>query len=182
MTLYTRRGDRGTTDLANGQRVSKTHPRIKLLGQADSLNAQLGLLLALLKEKEDPVLLEDCELLSSVRRRLFSISAWIACAPSPAGLPKETEISLLEQAIDATGYRFDGFVLPGGTIASAHADIARTACRALEIAFYDWEEKETTKTDDYEFIPPFLNRLSDYLFALGRKINYLAGIKEEKWP
>lgn len=181
MPLYTRRGDTGMTDLADGSRVSKTSPSILFLAQLDHLNAHFGLLIAEIRGLSFSELKNDCDILLTVQRRLFSISAFIANAPNVKGLPSEADVVVLEQAIDVSGISFSGFILPGGCRTACEAHLVRTECRLIEAMYYALPLKDETacqKRNKME-IARYLNRLSDYLFVLARKINALSLVEEE---
>lgn len=176
--LYTKKGDNGETDLADGQRVSKNHPRVVCLGDLDELNATLGLLHALLQHKELSETDEDRALLTAVQRVLFCVGAWVA--GSPFDIPHQPLSELthrLEQAIDGMPTsRFSGFILPGGHPTAAHAHIARAVCRRAERSLL----LIPFSAEIWSEVEPFINRLSDYLFALAKKINALHGVEERK--
>ena len=154
--IYTRTGDAGTTSLPDGTRVSKTDARIACYGALDELNAQLGLLRAQLStlhiEGAPHVFEADERLIVRAQRLLFSLDA----------TPHDVEA--LEHGIDATdtlvGGIFRGFVLPGGhpVAAVAHVDDVQRMLQPGMMAY--------------------INRLSDFLFALARKINSLTATAE----
>ena len=176
--LYTKKGDNGETDLADGQRVSKNHPRVACLGDLDELNATLGLLHALLQHKELSETDEDRALLTAVQRVLFCVGAWVA--GSPFDIPHQPLSELthrLEQAIDGMPTsRFSGFILPGGHPTAAHAHIARAVCRRAERSLLLTDLPRPVLAAAM----PLIHRLSDYLFALAHKINTLHGAEEIK--
>lgn len=176
--LYTKKGDNGETDLADGQRVSKNHPRVVCLGDLDELNAALGLLHALLQHKELSETDEDRALLTAVQRVLFCVGAWVA--GSSYDIPHQPLSELthrLEQAIDRMPTsRFSGFILPGGHPTAAHAHIARAVCRRAERSLLLTDLPRPVLAAAM----PLINRLSDYLFALAQKINTLHGAEEIK--
>lgn len=180
--LYTRTGDDGTTGLVGGTRELKTAPRIEAYGTVDELNSCLGLVAS------QPALPpEDHELIIWVQKRLFDIGSYLACpAPAPGEQPilgpgVDTEaIGRLEGAIDrldAATPRVNKFVLPGGCQASAMAQVARTVCRRAERRILALHALSSVDA----FARRFVNRLSDYLFILGRHLNYAAGSEEIFW-
>lgn len=181
--LYTRTGDTGTTSLVGGERRPKTDPRIEAYGTVDELNSWLGYVASDIPEII-PGLRDDLQWLQCA---LFDIGSHLAC-PAPAAdsapmLPPgadSDDIGRLESmidALDATIPPFRCFVLPGGTPAAARAQIARTVCRRAERRVLTLNALEPVHPD----ILTMLNRLSDYLFALGRAINHSAGQPESHW-
>lgn len=187
--LYTKRGDKGETDLADGRRVSKTSPRIRCVGTLDELNASIGLLIAHMASLPD--LSTETAALTSVQRFIFGLGARTAAVPhGRCRLPGPEDTEALERGIDemedetgrvgenGNGPKACSFVLPGGHLAAAQAHVARTIARRAEISLLEagaatWQNAPETL--------PYINRLSDYLFALGKKINRIAGINEIKY-
>ena len=166
--IYTKTGDKGTTSLVGGVRVSKTHIRLEAYGTVDELNSYLGLLQTYLTEEAD--------------KRLV---AHLATDQSQTELRMESrindkDITLLEQAIDEIDNALTplhAFILPGGARGAAVCHICRTVCRRAErriLALAGECEIEARVT-------AFVNRLSDYLFILARKLNYLAKKEEIFW-
>lgn len=176
--LYTKKGDNGETDLADGQRVSKNHPRVACLGDLDELNAALGLLHALLQRDAMTDTEADRALLTTVQRALFCVGAWVAGSPTATPQPSLLELThRLEQAIDGMpAGRFSGFVLPGGHPTAAQAHVVRAVCRRAERSLL----LIPFSAEIWSEVEPFINRLSDYLFALAKKINALHGVEERK--
>ena len=183
-TLYTRTGDDGTTSLVGGYRVPKNHIRIEAYGTIDELNAQLGLLHTYLSDATDATLVRW------IQHRLFAVGTLLA-TPSgiyakqghthtPQPLLTEDDIAQLEQAID----RLDAllppvraFLLPGGNRASAMAQVARTVCRRAERHICALSCQETVAP----VVVRFVNRLSDFLFVLSRKLVITDGQTEIIW-
>jgi len=173
--VYTRKGDTGTTGLVGGQRIPKNHTRLEAYGTVDELNSFVGLLLTYLTEEEDrrQVIL--------IQNDLFSVGSELATVDRvPRHAVTSDDVSRLETAIDEIdaqcgGWR--GFILPGGSRGAAVAHVCRTVCRRLERRIY--------AIDDGAAVDPLLlqyvNRLSDYLFVLSKKINKLSGIDENIW-
>ena len=176
--LYTRRGDDGTTSLVGGTRVMKDSPRLQAYGTIDELNSWLGLLAA-----SDAITPDTRATLRSIQHRLFDIGAALATEPESAWqpqLPGQQAIEHLEQAIDqidATLPPLRQFVLPGGHPDAARANVARTVARRAERAIITLSQ--TTAVDPV--ILQYINRLSDFLFALSRQININANIDEIFW-
>ncbi len=177
--LYTRTGDEGMTSLVGGQRVPKTHPRLEAYGTIDELNSQIGLLLSELNDATDKALL------TTIQNLLFSIGSMLATDTSehevrPGRCVKQTDIKELEQAIDdaeegLSGWR--GFILPGGTHAAAQAHVCRTVCRRAERLIHALAAEAEVDT----ILLAYINRLSDYFFALAKKINKSAHVEENIW-
>ena len=179
MALYTRTGDTGMTSLVGGQRVPKTHPRLEAYGTIDELNSHIGLLIAELGESADTRFLTD------VQNLLFSIGSMLATDTSqhevrPGRYVTAEDVQEMERAIDAAeeglpGWR--GFILPGGTRAAAQAHVCRTVCRRAERCIYALAAEAEVDA----FLREYINRLSDYFFALAKKINHSAGQEENIW-
>ena len=177
--LYTRTGDKGMTSLVGGQRVPKTHPRLEAYGTIDELNSHIGLLLSELEEATDKTLL------TNIQNLLFSIGSMLATDTSehdirPGRYITETDVEELERAIDAAeeglpGWR--GFILPGGTHAAAQAHVCRTVCRRAERCIH----VVATEVEVDAMLLAYVNRLSDYFFALAKKINHAAHVEENIW-
>lgn len=180
--LYTRRGDSGLTDLANGERVPKNSAAMEAIGTLDELNAHLGLLSAHLQSIPDADLTDDITALTQAQRRLFAIGALCAGVTQPKGLPSEADTTELEKSMDRItvllGSVFTGFILPGGHVVAAECQVARTVCRRAERRLLDIGANAWTEA---AFSLPYLNRMSDYLFALAWKINFLTKTKEIKY-
>ncbi len=172
--IYTKTGDGGTTGLGSGRRVSKDHARIEAYGTVDELNAVLGLAVA---SGLDP---EGIDLLRAIQNDLFDLGADLCVphgAPRGAGTRARPPLRItaahvtpLEQAID----RFNAglgilrsFVLPGGTAASAWLHLARTVCRRAERRAVTLSRKERLNPQTIIY----LNRLSDLLFVMARRVN-----------
>ncbi|MCD7721728.1 MAG: cob(I)yrinic acid a,c-diamide adenosyltransferase [Prevotellaceae bacterium] len=176
-SLYTRRGDLGETSLAGGRRVSKTNERLEAYGTLDELNSFIGLLMAHVSDEGNR------QLLLRVQSDLFSIGSRLATeeadAPWLCSVTDEA-VRELERAIDeadeqAGGWK--GFVLPSGTEGAALAHVCRTVCRRLERRMYAIEGWQSLEPQLFSYV----NRLSDYLFALARKLNHAAGVEEKMW-
>lgn len=182
--VYTRTGDKGMTDLVGGVRISKTDPRLEAYGTTDELSSHLGLLAAMMANDEHP-LEEERQMLVRCQNNLFIIGSYLAIDQSQtplydfARLP-DGETTLLEERIDqlmATLPEKQGFVLPGGTASAAQCHVCRTVCRRVERRIL--ELAQHAHVDDY--IPQYVNRLSDYLFVLAKIINFNAGQSENLW-
>ena len=188
--VYTRTGDAGQTSLIGGTRVSKTDLRLEAYGTVDELNAQLGLLLTYLA---DPTATEavaaahavDAELLLRVQSCLFTVGASLATdtsklPPRPTAIVTPEMVSELEQAIDRIDSQLPPlrlFILPGGGRAAAVAHVCRTVCRRAERRILALAEQADIAPE----LLAYVNRLSDYLFVLSRKLNVDEKIEEIIW-
>lgn len=175
MKIYTKTGDDGTTALADGRRVPKCDERVETYGELDELNSHLGLV-ATYTEADRPFL-------ESLQQRLFDLSGWVAAAPN-ARPPSADDIARLETEIDALeagiGKAFTGFILPGGTRGAATAHVARTVCRRCERRLLHWLATRPATDTAGTTAAGFLNRLSDYLYVVAKKMNLEAHKNEIK--
>lgn len=177
--VYTRTGDKGTTSLVGGKRVSKTDPRIESYGTIDELNSFIGLLATEITDTD------DLEFLKFVQHKLFNIGSYLATDQENTELNIESQVTdenihRIEKEIDridAALPRMTNFVLPGGSRSAALAHVCRTVCRRGERCIYALNT--TIETDKNVLI--FINRLSDYLFVLSRKLCIAANGGEIIW-
>jgi cob(I)alamin adenosyltransferase len=185
LKIYTKTGDKGTTALFGGTRVPKHHIRIESYGTIDELNSHIGLIR---DQAIDPM---HKKVLMEIQDRLFTVGAILATDPEKATLkngkdrlniPKisEADIKLLEENMDsmnATLPPMTHFVLPGGHQTVSFCHIARTVCRRAE--------RLASHLNDLEPFQPetlmYINRLSDYLFVLARKLSHELQADEVKW-
>jgi cob(I)alamin adenosyltransferase len=165
--IYTRGGDKGSTSLGDGARVAKHSPRIELLGAIDEANAAIGI--ARLHTKGD-----DDASLARIQNDLFDLGADLCVPLADAGKARlriaQTQIDRLEGEIDAMNEALaplTSFVLPGGTPASAYLHFARTLVRTAERRLTLLAESEPVNPATLAYI----NRLSDHLFVLARRLN-----------
>ncbi len=173
--IYTRTGDKGLTSLVGGRKVSKGSQRLESYGTIDELSSFLGYLMNFLEDKDDKVFVE------LLQRRLFVVSAVLATPSefSTKGIDKrwieevEEEIDRMEKYLPS----LQGFILPGGCKAASVAHICRTVCRRAERCIVRLEEMETI--DDN--LLSLVNRISDYLFDLARKQNFLHNVDEKNY-
>jgi cob(I)alamin adenosyltransferase len=171
--IYTRTGDDGLTNLGDGNRIPKNHPRLELLGTLDELNSAIGLILA-----HQPNTASIVTLLTLVQQELFNLGGEL-CPPYHQVITPE-KITALENAIDEWNTLLPPlkeFILPGGNLPTAACHLARTICRRAErnaIALY---QTETFNPD----ILRYLNRLSDALFVAARLLAKETGSKEVLW-
>lgn len=185
MKIYTKTGDTGTTALFGGTRVPKHHIRIESYGTVDELNSYIGLI------RDQEIDSQSKKILLQVQDRLFTLGAILATDPEKAmlksgkerlNIPKieEEDISLLETEMDTMNEGLPAmthFVLPGGHPTVSYCHIARCVCRRAERLATLLHEQEPTDPR----VLMYLNRLSDYLFVLARKLTYLLQAEEIKW-
>jgi cob(I)alamin adenosyltransferase len=185
MKVYTKTGDTGTTALLGGIRVPKHHIRIESYGTIDELNSHIGLV----RDQEiDP---KYKKVLIEIQDRLFTIGAILATPPEKETLKSgakrlninrvsdedikylENEIDIMDESLPAMTH----FVLPGGHTSVSYCHIARCVCRRAERLAVHLNEIEPVD----EQIFKYLNRLSDYLFVLARKLSYDLNADEVQW-
>ena len=177
--VYTRTGDKGMTSLVGGVRIKKTDVRLEAYGTVDELSAHLGLLAAMLPEGDDR------DNIIRVQNNLFNVCTHLATDQSktplyPSAHLAEGETEYLEQLVDQTMALLperQGFVLPGGCQAAAQCHVARTVCRRAERRIAALAEVATVGPEMQQYV----NRLSDYLFILAKKINFNNGQQEIIW-
>lgn len=165
--IYTGTGDKGTTSLVGGQRVSKAHQRIESYGTVDELNSFIGLLISSLDEQADK------DFLLFIQHKLFTIGSYLATDQEQTELKIESKVTpesieRIEREIDRVDAelpRMKNFVLPGGCRSASLAHVCRTVCRRAERQIY--RLAETVPVEEPVLV--FMNRLSDYLFVLARK-------------
>jgi cob(I)alamin adenosyltransferase len=177
MKIYTKTGDKGTTALFGGKRVSKADLRIDTYGTVDELNSYMGLV------RDQEVNANRKSILIEIQDRLFTIGSILATEPGNTKVKvptlTESDVTFLENEIDAMEEKLPpmkSFVLPGGHPSVSFCHVARTVCRRAERLVIALDAQE--KTDD--LIIKYLNRLSDYLFVLSRKMT--AELKAEETP
>ena len=178
--IYTRTGDKGETGLADGRRVGKDHPRIEAIGELDTLNSQLGLLLAELDEAATtwPGLKEISAVLSPCQHRLFDLGGELAM-PEYQAL-QQMEVQRLEAAIDSWNEEvgpLENFILPGGSRLIAQAHVCRSLARSSERRCQHLNAVEPLRAEGLAYV----NRLSDLLFVAARLIARRQGIAEVLW-
>ncbi len=176
--IYTKTGDRGQTSLLGGTRLPKHHIRIEAYGTVDELCAWIGLLRDSLTDKN------DLKTLIYIQDRLFTINSSLASDPhkNKFKIPHigEQDITMLEKEIDnmdAVLPEMKSFVIPGGHVTVSQCHITRCVCRRAERMVVHLSE--TDKVD--EIIVRYLNRLSDYLFMLARKLAHGLNVEEIPW-
>ena len=177
--VYTKTGDEGTTSLIGGVKVRKTNSRIEAYGTVDELSADLGLLASFMKDGPDK------NLIYRIQRNLFTVCSYLATDKAKTPLaPSYTldpaEVAVLEKEIDtivAGIPQQTAFILPGGSHEAAIAHVCRTVCRRAERRIFLLGE--STELDPE--VLQYMNRLSDYLFVLARKLNFVDGVREKTW-
>ncbi len=185
MKVYTKTGDKGTTALFGGTRVPKHHIRIESYGTIDELNSHIGLI----RDQNINQLYKNT--LMHIQDRLFTVGAILATDPEKAvlksgkqrlNIPKisNEDIERLEKEMDAMEASLPPmthFVLPGGHQTVSFCHIARTVCRRAERLASHLNELEPFQPETLMYI----NRLSDYLFVLARKLSHDLQAEEIKW-
>ena len=185
MKVYTKTGDNGTTALFGGTRVPKHHIRIESYGTVDELNSHVGLI------RDQEINSHYKDVLIEVQDRLFTVGAILATPPEKETLKNgekrlqnlgilEADIDYLEKEIDAMEDslpQMTHFVLPGGHTTVSYCHIARCVCRRAERLAVHLNDIEPTD----ELVIKYLNRLSDYLFVLARKLSFDLKAEEVQW-
>jgi len=175
--IYTKTGDKGETSLFGGKRLPKYHIRIEAYGTVDELNSYIGLVRDNIDNDSQRILLKD------IQDRLFAIGSSLASDPEKNMITPDItdkDIEILEEAMDEMDKELPAlknFILPGGHTTVSFCHIARCVCRRAErntVALHSMEPVE-------ELVIRYLNRLSDYLFILGRKIAQDVGAEEVVW-
>lgn len=182
--ITTRTGDGGQTGLADGSRVSKTHPRVVALGDVDELNSHLGRLLTELEQLPPHETLKPImRALKPVQHALFDIGSELAI-PGYAQLT-ETQLMHLDKQIELFNAQLPSlkeFILPGGSSAAAQAHVVRSVCRRAERSVITVLELGDIGQDQpLGLSQRYLNRLSDLMFILARSINQALGNQEVLW-
>ncbi|SED53255.1 cob(I)yrinic acid a,c-diamide adenosyltransferase [Pseudomonas anguilliseptica] len=178
--IYTRTGDAGETGLADGRRVTKDHPRVDAMGEVDTLNGHIGLLLADLAEQhaQCPGLGEIIDVLAPCQHRLFDLGGELAM-PEYQAL-QTPEIERLEAAIDRWNEEvgpLENFILPGGSRLIAQAHVCRSLARSAERRCQHLNAVEPIRGVGLAYV----NRLSDLLFVAARLIAKRQGVAEVLW-
>ena len=186
MKIYTKTGDTGTTSLIGGKRVKKNNLRIESYGTIDELNSYIGLI-----KDQKGIGNNDKNSLLKIQHELFVIGAMLATAPDKETLKNGKErvtiskinkhsILFLEEEIDKMDEKLPQmthFILPGGHQTVSFCHIARCVCRRAERLSVELNEKERVSNE----LIIYLNRLSDYLFTLARKLSKELLVDEIKW-
>ncbi|GAB4025625.1 MAG: cob(I)yrinic acid a,c-diamide adenosyltransferase [Bdellovibrio sp.] len=182
MKIYTKSGDRGQTSLVGGTRVYKSCERLDAYGEMDEVNSWIGYILSFAQLPKDQE-----ALLVKLQEEIFVMGSWMACEPEKRGqiklpMPNKGIIEEIEKNIDKLEEGLSpltNFILPGGSQLAALTHILRTIIRRTERRIVSLIQNENDLSmEDFVVV---LNRLSDYLFVLARKINKDAKIEENKW-
>ncbi|MCM1163830.1 MAG: cob(I)yrinic acid a,c-diamide adenosyltransferase [Muribaculaceae bacterium] len=176
--IYTRTGDAGTTALVGGSRIAKNSIRVSAYGDLDELNSHLGLVQAYAAQM--PEAADEAAMLLRIELTLFGIGATLAtpgtstCKALEGDAVKELEesIDLIDSLVEPQKW----FILPGGCVAAAEAHVARTVCRRAERSILTLADAEPVDPT----ILTYMNRLSDWLYILARRLNALSGVAELK--
>ena len=182
MKIYTKTGDNGTTSLIGGKRIAKDDIRIEAYGTIDELNANIGMIRNFKLENN------DLEMINIIQNKLFVIGSFLATPDKKAheelatkiNRISEKDINNLENAIDAINEILPpqkGFVLPAGCEITSWCNISRTVCRRAERRIVCLGGSEFVDRN----ILLYINRLSDYLFVLGRKYLVVNKIEDIFW-
>lgn len=184
MSLYTRKGDSGNTSLPDGKRVSKDDARVEAYGDVDELISQLSFLNALCSADGNIPASRRVSyykpLFERILRELFAVGGAIAFPGSEAVFSEE--IKALESEIDSIEHSLPPlrcFILPTGSLASCQCQVCRTVCRRVERRVVTFL-RESQIDPECSGALKYLNRLSDLLFALSRRLNADAGISDTK--
>ena len=185
MKIYTKTGDKGTTGLFGGTRVPKHHLRIESYGTVDELNSYIGLV------KDQAIDNDTKTTLIKIQNDLFTLGSMMA-TPSEKETLKNGEqrlnipevdtksVTYLEKEIDKMNEKLPKmthFILPGGHTTVSYCHIARCVCRRAERLSVSLHQQEGINP----IILTYLNRLSDFLFMLARKLSQYLSVQEIKW-
>ena len=178
MKVYTKKGDKGQTGLIGGTRVLKSSLRIEAYGTIDELNSYIGLI------RDQEINESYKNQLIEIQDRLFTIGSTLASDPehSKMKLPDllESDTVALEEWMDKMDEELEPmrfFVLPGGHTTVSFCHLARCVCRRSERIIVDLSQGEFVP----EIVMAYINRLSDYLFILGRKLSKDLAVTEQPW-
>lgn len=179
MKIYTRTGDDGTTGLIGGSRVRKNHVRLDAYGTVDELNSLIGVVRSMQTDTQADSILEK------IQNKLFIIGANLASDDSVTLIQKQmpvgkTDIEVLEKEMDLMNEflpELRNFILPGGCQATSFCHLARTVCRRAERHIVELSEKTSVDPNLIKYI----NRLSDFLFVLSRKVSMDQKTPEILW-
>jgi len=178
MKIYTKTGDQGETSLIGGTRVPKFHLRIECYGTVDELNSYIGLI-----QCQD-INTHAQRILKEIQDRLFTIGSSLAADPEKSRMKipdlHAADITLLEEEMDRmndTLPELKHFILPGGNTVVSYCHIARCICRRAERLTVQL----AAESDVDNHVTVYLNRLSDYLFVLARKLGFDVNADENIW-
>jgi len=178
MKIYTKTGDQGETSLIGGTRVPKFHLRIECYGTVDELNSYIGLIQC------QEIDTHSKRILKEIQDRLFTIGSSLAADPEKSRMKipdlQLSDVTLLEEEMDRMNEvlpELKNFILPGGNTVVSYCHLARCVCRRAErLAVH-----LATESNVDNQVTVYLNRLSDYLFVLARKLGFDVGADENAW-
>ncbi|OGH91480.1 MAG: ATP:cob(I)alamin adenosyltransferase [Candidatus Magasanikbacteria bacterium RIFOXYD2_FULL_39_9] len=175
MKIYTKTGDKGETSLLGGKRVSKSCLEMQVIGEVDELNAALGVVVALLYKIKNEEIEKIGNFIQNIQRDLFKFGAELAAMQGPLEDKIEkidsARVGEMEVFIDKFWNELPplkNFILPGGSLAGAELHRARTVCRRVERQLVDFAKNVPIRAE----LNVYLNRLSDFLFAAARWVNF----------
>lgn len=172
MKIYTMTGDNGTTTLPDGTRVPKNDSRVEMYGAIDELSAYLGLLVSCMDDLRDKQVVED------IQRRLFFLSTSLPGYRKEPDVLDRDGVEILEKEIDTVTELLPplrSFILSGGTHAASVCHVCRAVCRRVERCLVSLSCEYGVS----DVVLQYINRLSDYLFVLARKLNFIARSPEK---
>jgi cob(I)alamin adenosyltransferase len=178
MKIYTKTGDEGLTSLIGGTRVPKYDLRIESYGTVDELNSYIGMI------RDHDIDASDKDILKEIQDRLFTIGAALASDPEKSKMKIPdlhlSDITFLENQMDEMNLvlpELKHFILPGGSPVVSFCHVARCVCRRAERIIVHLKSESFVE----EKVVVYLNRLSDYLFVLSRKLCHSQNVPENKW-
>lgn len=187
MKIYTRTGDKGTTGLYGGKRISKNSMRVEAIGSIDELNSAIGLSIAQGLMIKDKGLMKE---LTMIQGDLFEIGAVLATPQRVRRKEKRIHqefamhlakrVVAFEKLIDKLTSKLSplrSFILPGGSVAGARLHLARSISRRAERAVVAFAQNEHVDGEIFQY----MNRLSDLLFTIARHVNKQKRISETPW-
>jgi cob(I)alamin adenosyltransferase len=190
--IYTKTGDDGTTAVVGGSRFSKGSILVESYGTGDELNSHLGLLRAMVQDSDED-LSEGVTWLTRIQNRLFDLGSIMASPPDEPRLQgrlndlltfgedgRELALAQMEDQIDEWNALLpppESFVLPGGNLLNAQANVTRTVCRRLERVLARRHDEFPLNPD----VRAYFNRLSDFLFVFSRWLTWKVGGEEIYW-
>jgi cob(I)alamin adenosyltransferase len=178
MKIYTKTGDEGLTSLIGGTRVPKYDLRIESYGTVDELNSYIGMI------RDHDIDANHKDILKEIQDRLFTIGAALASDPEKSKMKIPdlhlSDITFLENQIDEMNSvlpELKHFILPGGSPVVSFCHVSRCVCRRAERIIVHLKAESFVE----EKVVVYLNRLSDYLFVLARKLCYDSNVPENQW-
>ena len=182
MSIVTKTGDKGTTATLYGKRVLKSSNIIELNGKIDELNASIGFLSSLIEENKNLMTTKAKDLIEKlilIQNNLYYIGSEVSSNFENEYI-KENDISILESEIKILESNLPtqtGFILFTGSKEATYAQIVRTITRKSERQFVRYLNEENFS--NYPLSYKYINRLSDYIYLVGRSLNYHLNISED---